>query len=178
MRQVFEESSYCLFAWLVLEIGPKFRGFEELWIFSASPSSVLARFLVNQSAFGKLQFVRHEINLVAHSQPRNWLYPIIAAEGVCTKTPMCSPHCPKYKNGFRRVSISVVYRELGPSWWNSDERRSASLFLFFLAQGGGSGEWCWGEGGRCDEEAKWRMSRSALMQENVIFSLILTVPMN
>lgn len=35
---------------------PEIRGFEELWIFSASPSSMLTRFLVKQNAFGKLQF--------------------------------------------------------------------------------------------------------------------------
>lgn len=82
---------------------------------------------------------------------------------------MCSPHCPKQIQLLLESLPPMVSRDLCLSQQNSDETRSVSLSLVFFSVDGGRGEW------ETSKEAKWRMSWSAMIQQNFIFSLVLTI---
>lgn len=105
---------------------------------------------------------------MVQSQTRTCLFTITAAEGGCTKPHVFSPlpktdtttpgESPSY--GFQRfVSFSTKFR------W---DQKCLFIFVFF-SMDGGRGEW------ETSKEAKWRMSWSAMIQQNFIFSLVLTI---
>lgn len=85
-----------------------------------------------------------------------------------TKQPKGSPHCPK-QTQLLLESPSLWFPGICVFLNKIRVRAKVSLYFWFFSMGGGREEW------ETSKEAKWRMSWSAMIQHNFIFSLVLTV---